>query len=92
MPIIYDVAAYFDRPVNGRRRATTRDDKQQSVDAESPEAAARKWYWRLSEVERRYTVRLVVFAPTLRPVLPQYDGDPVRFRRDGSRLIQLDGT
>jgi hypothetical protein len=91
MPILYDVAAWFDRPVNGRRRATTRDDKQTTVDADTPEAAALKWYWRLSEIERRYTVRLVVFAPRPKTVVPVYGGAPVRFRREGGKLVLTDG-
>jgi hypothetical protein len=88
MPI-YDVVAWFDRPVGDRRRLSTRDDRQERVDAEAPEAAARKWLWRLSDAERRFTVRVVVFAPKPRPVIPLYQGPPVRFGRRGGSLVEL---
>jgi hypothetical protein len=88
MPL-YDVAAYFDRPVNGRLRATTRDDRQTTVDAETPESAARKWLWRLSPEEREAAVRLVVFAPKPKPVVPVYEGAPVRFLRQGGKLVEI---
>ena len=75
--------------MNARQRATTRDDKQEKIDAETPEAAARKWLWRLSDIERRYTARLVVFAPKANPILPVYAGPPVRFKRVGGKLEQI---
>jgi hypothetical protein len=89
MPIKYDVVAHFSPQVNGRRMAHTREERVEHVFAETPEAAARIWLWRLSEVERRATVRLVVFAPALHPVIEVYAGPPVRFAREGGRLVEV---
>lgn len=86
--MIYDAAAYFSRPIDGLERRTSRDDRQDRVDAETPEAAARKWLWRLTEEQRAATVRLVVFAPKPR-FGPYYAGEPVRFLREGGKLVEL---
>jgi hypothetical protein len=89
MPRRYDVAAYFSAPVNGRDRAHTREPKEPGVYAETPEAAARMWLWRLSEVEREATVRLVVFAPVPKPAGENYAGPPVRYLREGGKLVEI---
>jgi hypothetical protein len=89
MPVKFDVVAHFSPPIAGRRMAHTREERVEHVFAETPEAAARIWLWRLSEVERRATVRLVVFAPKPKAIVPQYDGTPVRFRREGGQLVPL---
>lgn len=90
MPLRFDVVAYFSPPVNGRDRAHTREPRVEGVYAETPEAAARIWLWRLSEVERKATVRLVVFAPKPHRVIAGYQGPEVRFRRDAGRLVMAD--
>lgn len=89
MPIRYDVVAHFSPPVNGRRMAHTRQERVEAVYAETPEAAARVWLWRLSEVERRATVRLVVFAPNAHAVIQGYAGPPIRFTRESGRLVEV---
>jgi hypothetical protein len=89
MPIKYDVVAHFSPQIQGRRMAHTREERVQHVFAETPEAAARMWLWRLSEVERQATVRLVVFAPKPHSVIEVYAGPPVRFARRDGRLVEV---
>lgn len=88
MPIRYDAVAYFSPPVNGRSRSHSREPRVDGLYAETPEAAARMWLWRLSEVERAATARVVIFAPMARPVGEHYEGEPVTFIRVDKKLIE----
>lgn len=90
MPL-FEAAAWFSEPVDGRpKRSTMEGGMSETVEAETPEAAARKWLWRLSEAEREATVRILVWAPKRYPNLPLYRGAEVRFRREDGRLIRIE--
>lgn len=88
MPIKFDVVAYFDPPVNGRKRAHTREERVSGIFAETPESAARMWLHRLSEVEKTVTIRLVVFAPKSNPIIETYKGPEKRFWRLHGKLVE----
>jgi hypothetical protein len=88
----YEVAALFNRPVNGLYQRSTTDWRQEAVYTGDPENAARRWLWRLTPDERAATVRLIVF-PTVdaayRPY-PVYRGPSIEFLRVNGQLEPLE--
>ncbi len=86
--MLYDVTALFGEPVNGHMSRSASETDERMVSAESMEAAARKWLWKLSEAEREATLGLIVGPVTdgrHRPY-PVYRGESVEFIRVGGRL------
>jgi hypothetical protein len=89
-PFKFSAVAYFAKPIAGRRRAATTDQGIESVYAETPEAAARMWLWRLSADERAVVDRVIVWPPKPHLVIATYDGPTIVYRRVDGRLVEID--
>jgi hypothetical protein len=76
----FSAAAYFAPAVRHRETFTT-DDDPDSLHAETPQAAARKWFWRLEDGQRASCDRIVISAWTRHPTAPwdSYAGPPLAF-------------
>jgi hypothetical protein len=61
--------------------SSSTEDSPESLHADSPEKAARKWFWRLSEVQRATCERIVLSAWTGNQNAPweRYGGPDVAF-------------
>lgn len=95
--LIYNAVAWFTHPVDGRWRLSTLDLRDTSVSGETPEAAARKWLWRLAPEQRAATDRVILWGAS-RPAMPHfhYRGPVLVFALRGGRLSLVeardDGT
>jgi hypothetical protein len=86
----YAATARLNWSVTGRGAVvSTPDDITRPLLAFSPVAAARKWYWRLSDLERT-ACESVIVGPFPGPeIFPSYRGPVVQFLpRDGWREVE----
>jgi hypothetical protein len=60
----FAAVAHFEPPLNGVAVVSTSKRHRDGLFAETPLNAARKWYWRLSPVERTACSRVTVSAWT----------------------------
>ncbi len=89
--VIYDAVAYFSRPVGGLRRFSTHDQRQGGVAAETPEAAARKWLWRLDPDQRAATERVILWGGSDAPAAGRhYVGPALVYAPRGGRLVLVE--
>lgn len=67
----------------------TADRGDQSIVAVSPESAARKLYWRLTEDQRSAMDRIIIWRPKRGyGNTPAYEGPEVVFRVVGGRMVE----
>lgn len=90
MPIKFNAVAYFNRPVAGRHRLASTDQGMESVFAETPEAAARMWFWRLGAAERSAVERVIIWPPMPNRVIAAYEGPTIVYRRQERNLIEIE--
>jgi hypothetical protein len=86
----FDAIVRFTRPMAGRQTVSTTDEGAESLFAESPVSAARKWLWRLSAEERAAVDDVVVCAPHTHGLRAVYDGPTAVFRREGTALVEIE--
>lgn len=90
MPMKFDAVAYFNRAITGRRRVSTRDGGVDSLFAETPEAAARMWLWRLGVDERTAVARVIVWPPKKNPIIETYRGPTIVYQRQEGQLVEVE--
>ncbi len=85
----YAATARLNSPMAEAGAVSTPDDITRPLLACSPMAAARKWYWRLSDLERA-ACECIVVGPFPGPeIFPSYHGPIAQFMpRDGWREVE----
>jgi hypothetical protein len=86
----FNAVAYFNRPIAGRHRLASTEQGIESVFAETPEAAARMWFWRLGAAERSAVERVIIWPPKPNRVIAAYDGPTVVYRHQDAKLIEVE--
>lgn len=87
----FRTVAHFTHPIDGQAFVTSPPKGDLAIVAVSPESAARKLYWRLTEVQRAAVDRVIVWrAERGFGNTSAYEGPEVVFRPIGGKLVETE--